>query len=136
MIAVESRLGRDPVIFRTEAVANNRAKRLGGRLGQRGAGSLCVAPKYDPAVTRHEIHQALESELVDVKVGVNIGVIVFRRRDDEGVGGGMEKFGPSIPEGGFVLVPLEDHFAAGAEAVALAKIFRDATDQKGRLFVR
>ena len=105
-------------------------------MAQRGAGSLCVAPEYDPAVTRHEIHQALESELVDVKVGIDIGVIVFERRDDEVVGVVMEKFGAAIPKSGFVLVPFEDHFAAGAEAVALAKIFSDATDKESRLFAR
>src|SRR5215475_9078179 len=63
-------------------------------------------------------------------------MVVFERGDDEVVGVIVKKFGAAVPKGGFVLVALENHFRAVAEAVALAEIFRDTAHQKSRPLAR
>ena len=82
------------------------------------------------ATARHEIHKPLERELIYLKIGVNIRVVEFERSDDEVIGLIVKEFGSLVPIGAVVFVPFEDKFGTAAEAVALAEIFGDTTNQE------
>src|SRR5262249_46807177 len=56
VVARESRLAGNPVVFRRKAVGDDRAKRLGGRLAKRRARIFRVAPDDHAAIARNQIH--------------------------------------------------------------------------------
>jgi len=91
-------------------------------VAQRLAG-IRVAPNDDAPAPRHQIDQPAKGQLVGVEIGVNIGVIVFERGDDQVIRMVMEKFRGFVPIGGIVFVAFQNELFAAAEAVALAEIF-------------
>src|SRR5258708_2479517 len=127
------RFAGNPVVFRGKAVSDYRAECFGGGFAQRRTGFFRVAPNHNTAIARHEVDQAFESEFVGVEVGIDVGVIVFERRDDEIVGMVMEEFRSAIPEICFVLVSFENHFDSLSETVTFAEVVSDATDEESRL---
>src|SRR5262249_35460679 len=87
-------------------------------------------PDCDAATARNEIDETFEGELIDIEIRVDVGVIVFQRGDDQMVGMIVEKLRAAIPNGGFVLVALQNEFPAAFQAIAAAEIFSDTTDEK------
>jgi len=85
-IAIGLDVGGDPVVARLKIRNESPGRTL----------SLSRLPRASPAsespqtMTRprrgNKINQAAEGELVDVEIGINVGVIEFQRSDDQVVG--------------------------------------------------
>ena len=71
---------------------------------------------------------------MEARSGIDVGVIVFERSEDQLVRMVVQEFRAAVEEGGFVLVAFDDEFFPAAEAVAaFAEIRSDAADQEIRL---
>src|SRR5579883_3479371 len=128
---VAHRLG-NPVVRLAKSVGFHGAEGLLDRSPQRRAGLLGVAPNHDAPAPRHQVHKAFEREFVRRKIRIDIGMIVFERRDDQIVRVIVEEFRTTVPERRLVLVPFQNELLAAAKSVALAEVFRDSAHQKIR----
>ena len=72
----------------------------------------------------------MERELIYLKIGVNIRVVEFDGGDNQIVGRVMEEFCGFVPVGAVVFVAFENEFRPAFEAVALAEVFGDSTDEE------
>jgi len=136
VIARESRFARNPVVFRRKTVGDYRTKGFRGSLTKRRPGVLAVAPDNHPAVPRHQIHQALEGQLIDVEVGVDIGMVEFDVVDDRDVGQVLQELGRLVEVGAVVLIAFDDEVPALPHTVArsvFAEIQRHAADEHARV---
>src|ERR1700739_2099263 len=91
LIFFEGNLAGNPVIRRFETVPDHRAKGFFGDLAEGFAG-IRITPNNHSATTRHEIDEALESQLVHVEISVNVGMIEFHGSNDQVVGSVVEEF--------------------------------------------
>ena len=126
-VVVPMNIAGAPIAFGGKAEGFDGAKRFCD-----GFLKLCaLAPDQDFAAARNEIDEAAKLQGDGSEVGINIGVIVFERGEDQLVGMIVEKFRAAVEEGGFVLVAFDDELFAAAEAVAaFAEIRGDAADQE------
>ena len=76
--AIDGYVAGDPLVVRGKAIGFDRAKRLFSGGSQGRTRLLGVAPDHYTAATRNQIYQTLERQLIDVEVGVNVGVIVLQ----------------------------------------------------------
>src|SRR5229473_1439981 len=88
------------------------------------------------AARGHKIDQAAESQLVGLKIRINVRVVVFERGDDQIIGMVVKEFGPAVPERRFILVTLKNELFPAAKPITLSKVFRHAPHQKIRALAR
>src|SRR5437773_12019539 len=127
------RFASDPFVFSGKTVRNHWTESLCGGFAKSGTRLFRVSPDDYAAIAWDEIDEAFESELIRREVWIDVGVIVFEGRNDQMIGMIVEKLWAAIPEGGFVFVAFENHFASLPEAIALAEVFGDAAHEKSWL---
>src|ERR1700674_2046525 len=128
--AIDSEATCHPIIPIVEAVRIYRAESLFCCAPQSRSRIFRVAPDDRAATPRNKINQTAESQLVSLKVRINVGVIVFERGNDQIIGMVMKKLGPAIPERGFILIAFKNELFPIAKPIALAKVFRHASHEK------
>src|SRR5271169_5115919 len=84
----------------------------------------------DAAAARHEVHQALEGGFHSVEVLVNISVIKFNRRQDDGVRKVVQELWTLVEERSIVLIAFDDEVLPLSQLKAAAEVFRDSADQE------
>src|ERR1700676_5146343 len=102
--AIDSEATCHPIIPIVEAVRIYRAESLFCCAPQSRSRIFRVAPDDRAATPRNKIYQAAESQLVSLKVRINVGVIVFERGDDQIIGMAMKKVGCVALNRGLLLV--------------------------------
>src|SRR5215831_16202135 len=117
--AVHGKILGHPIVAGTKSIGFHWAERLFRCATERRPGFFRVAPNHHFSTSGHKIHEPAKSELIALKVGINVRVIVFQGGNDQVVGMIMKKFWAAVPKRGFVLVSLENKLLATAEAVAL-----------------
>ena len=135
LVVDDGDIAGDPIVFGLETVSDDGAEGFLGDLARGFAGGS-VAPDDDAAAARNEIDEALEGELIDVEVGVDVGMVELDGGDDEVIGLVVEEFCGFVPIGGIVFVAFENEFGTAGEAVALAEIFGDTADEEIRMLSR
>src|SRR5256886_5216115 len=134
--AIDREAARDPIIRIVETVRFHRTKSLLGSPPQGRARFFHVAPNDHATTPGNKIHQAAESQLVGFEIRINVGMIVFERRDNQIIGMVVEKLWPAVPESSFILVAFQNKLFAAAKSVTLTEVLRDAAHKKIGLFSR
>src|SRR5713101_730495 len=129
---INGEIARDPIIFRSESIRGDRTESLLCCTAQSRARIFAIAPDHHAPSSRNKVHQPAEGQLVGLKIGVDVRVVVLERGNNQVVGMVMKKLGSAVPEGRLVFVSFEDEFHPAAKAVTLAKILRHAADEKVR----
>src|SRR5260370_4808801 len=135
-ITIDGKVARHPIIPIVETVHFYRAESLFCCAPQGRPRIFRVAPDDRAATPRNKINQAAESQLIGLKIRINVGVIVFERGNDQIIGMVMKKLGPAVPERGLILVAFKNELFPAAKPITLAKVFRHASHEKIRPLAR
>src|ERR1700730_13238241 len=90
----------------------------------------------DASAARDEIHETLERSLNRIEVLINICVIEFDRRQDDGVRKIVQEFRTFIEECGVVFIAFQDEVFAVSKLETAAEIFCDSANQERRMSSR
>src|SRR5690348_13443071 len=97
-LAFYSKFLGDPIISGGESVRLDGTESLFRRASQRRARFLRVAPDHDFSAPRDEIQQPTKRQLIGLKIRINVGVVVLKRRHDQIVWMIVKKLWPTIPK--------------------------------------
>src|SRR2546430_6932006 len=80
-LVINGAIARHPITTAIETVRFHWTESLFRRALQRLTGFLRVAPNYDSPSPGDKIDQAAESQLIGLKIGIDVSVVVFERGD-------------------------------------------------------
>ncbi len=102
-----------PVAFGSKSKRFHRAKCFRG-----GSFQICAfAPNQNASLSRHEVHEASKLQRNRFKIGVDICMVVFERRENQFVRMIVQKFRATIEERSLVLVAFDDELFPAPESV-------------------